>query len=47
VHLEITLAADATERDEEGLRRIAKTCPVSRSLHPDIDQDVQLVFRRA
>ena len=41
------LAADATERQEEGLRRIANTCPVSRSLHPDIDQDVHLTFLRA
>jgi putative redox protein len=47
VHLTLTLAADATERQEEGLRRIANTCPVSRSLHPDIDQDVHLTFLRA
>jgi organic hydroperoxide reductase OsmC/OhrA len=46
VHLTLTLATDATERQEEGLRRIANTCPVSRSLHPDIDQDVHLVVQR-
>lgn len=33
-----------TERQREGLQRIMKTCPVSKSLHPDIEQDVSLVW---
>jgi putative redox protein len=40
----MTLSGEATERHREGLTRIAHTCPVARSLHPDIVQDVQIVF---
>lgn len=46
VDLVVTLAQDATERQIEGLRRIASTCPVSRSLHPDIEQRVRLSIER-
>lgn len=44
VHLKITLAESADERAREGLLRIVKTCPVARSLHPDIIQAVQVEF---
>ena len=40
--INITLPASATERMQEGLKRVAHTCPVSKSLHPDIEQDVQI-----
>lgn len=46
VDLSVTLAQDATERQMEGLQRIASTCPVSRSLHPDIEQRVRLSIER-
>jgi len=46
VELVVTLAHDATERQIEGLRRIASTCPVSRSLHPDIEQKVSVIIER-
>lgn len=46
VDLLVTLALDATERQMEGLQRIASTCPVSRSLHPDIEQRVRLSIER-
>ena len=46
VDLIVTLAHDATERQIEGLRRIASTCPVSRSLHPDIEQKVSVIIER-
>jgi len=42
--IRIKLAPEATERQIEGLRRIAHTCPVAKSLHPDIEQDVQISF---
>ena len=42
IELVVTLAQDATERQIEGLRRIASTCPVSRSLHPDVEQKVSV-----
>lgn len=40
----ISLGDDANERQMEGLRRIANTCPVSKSLHPDIHQNVTIIF---
>lgn len=46
VHLTLTLAKEASERDAEGLRRIVRTCPVSRSLHPDVAQDVSVTILR-
>ena len=42
--IKIKLEPEATERQMEGLRRIAHTCPVAKSLHPDIVQDVQISF---
>lgn len=44
VHLKISLAESADERAREGLLRIVKTCPVARSLHPDIIQAVKVEF---
>lgn len=42
--IRIKLGSNCTERNKEGLRRVVHTCPVSKSLHPDIEQDVQLVW---
>ncbi len=42
--IEITLSGEANERQREGLSRIAHTCPVAKSLHPDIVQEVQITF---
>ena len=42
--IKIKLAPEATERQTEGLRRIAHMCPVAKSLHPDIEQEVQISF---
>jgi hypothetical protein len=33
-----------SDRDREGLIRVAHTCPVARSLHPDIVQEVYFLF---
>lgn len=43
-NIEVTLRPDATERQKEGLMRITHKCPVSKSLHPDIEQEVNLTF---
>ena len=40
--INITLPSTATDRMQEGLKRVAHTCPVSKSLHPEIEQDVQI-----
>lgn len=42
--IKIKVADSATDRDLEGLERIVKTCPVSRSLHPDIEQNIELLW---
>lgn len=42
--IKIKLQPEATERQMEGLRRIAHTCPVAKSLHPNIEQEVQISF---
>lgn len=46
--IEIKLTIKLKEMDDqhakEGLMRIVKTCPVARSLHPDIEQDVTVAF---
>lgn len=44
--IKIKLQPEATERQMEGLRRIAHTCPVAKSLHPDIEQEVQISFEQ-
>ena len=43
-NIKIKVADSATERDREGLERIVKTCPVSRSLHPEIEQNIELLW---
>ena len=44
IDLRIELGADATDRNQEGLSRIVNSCPVSKSLHPDIEQEVTIDF---
>jgi uncharacterized OsmC-like protein len=44
VDIKIKLAETHDEHAREGLLRIVKTCPVARSLHPDIIQDVRVEF---
>lgn len=42
--MEINLQEKDDEHAREGVSRIVKTCPVARSLHPEIVQDVSLAF---
>jgi uncharacterized OsmC-like protein len=44
IDLRIDLGASGTERNKEGLQRIVNSCPVSKSLHPDIEQEVLVEF---
>lgn len=44
IQLTIVLKEFDDEHAREGLLRIVKTCPVARSLHPDIEQDVTVAF---
>ncbi len=42
--IRIKVGDSATDRDKEGLQRIIKSCPVSKSLHPDIEQNIELFW---
>ena len=46
--IEMEMEIHLREKDDmharEALLRIVKTCPVARSLHPDIEQNVQVKF---
>ena len=42
ITLRLNVAVDAPM--EALLRRVAHTCPVARSLHPDVEQDVTMTF---
>lgn len=42
--IHIKVSQNASERDKEGLQRIVKSCPVSKSLHPDIEQNIELFW---
>lgn len=44
ISLQINLQEKSDEHAREALLRIVKTCPVARSLHPDIVQDVTVEF---
>lgn len=43
-HIQIKLNADAPDKAKQSLERIVHLCPVARSLHPDIVQDVHVTF---
>jgi putative redox protein len=45
VIMELELRETDDEHAREGLLRVVKTCPVSRSLHPDVNQDVTVSFK--
>jgi uncharacterized OsmC-like protein len=41
-NIRIQLGENGTDRQREGLERVVKSCPVSRSLHPEIEQSVMI-----
>ena len=41
-NIRIQLGENGTERQREGLERVVKSSPVSRSLHPEIEQSVMI-----
>lgn len=43
-HIHINLPTGLPENIQEILIRVANTCPVARSLHPDIEKDLQITF---
>jgi uncharacterized OsmC-like protein len=46
IHIVMTITDENyTEREKEILKNAALTCPVAKSLHPDIEQKVEFVFQ--
>jgi len=43
-HIHVELPAGLPENIQEIMIRVANTCPVARSLHPDIEKDLQITF---
>lgn len=46
VELEICTSEEMDEHQRTALTRVARTCPVALSLHPDIEQDIRIKFRK-
>ena len=44
IDVELTLEGDLSEKDKVILTEAALQCPVAKSLHPDVNQNVQIVF---
>ena len=44
VQIHVRLGEGVSDRSREALRRVAHTCPVARSLHPAIEQRVEITF---
>jgi uncharacterized OsmC-like protein len=43
-HIHVELPAGLPENIQEIMIRVANTCPVARSLHPDIEKDLKITF---
>jgi uncharacterized OsmC-like protein len=43
-HIHVELPAGLPENIQEIMIRVANTCPVARSLHPDIEKDLMITF---
>lgn len=43
-YIHVELPAGLPENIQEILIRVANTCPVAKSLHPDIEKDLQITF---
>ena len=44
IEIDMPKNIDYTEDQEKFLRKVAQTCPVGRSLHPDLEQEISLNF---
>ena len=42
----VEVSGDATDHDLTALERVARACPVAKSLHPDLMQNLTFQFRR-
>lgn len=44
VHIAMKISGTLSQRDKTVLENAAKTCPVARSLHPDIKQEISFEY---
>ncbi len=44
IGVRIYFAQSHTEKEQETLRRVAATCPVKNSLHPEMLKEIELIF---
>ena len=44
IHIELRFPRDYKEHDRVLIERTARTCPVAKSLHPDLIQDIQFIY---
>lgn len=44
--MEITMPPGLTEDQKKKLEKVAHTCPVHQSLHPDIEQDIKFIYEK-
>ena len=44
IHLDINIRGTLTEKQREMLIKAAKHCPVSKSIHPDIKENISFHF---
>jgi uncharacterized OsmC-like protein len=46
IHIELRFPRDYKEHDRVLIERTARTCPVAKSLHPDLLQNIQFIYAR-
>lgn len=44
IHVQLRFPRDYKEHDRVLIERTARTCPVAKSLHPDLIQDIQFMY---
>lgn len=44
IHIQLRFPRDYKEHDRVLIERTARTCPVAKSLHPDLIQDIQFIY---
>ena len=47
IEFEVVVSSSASDQDLDVLERVGRACPVAKSLHPDVDQNLTFAFRRA
>ena len=46
IAFEMEVSSEASDQDLAVLERVARACPVAKSLHPDLEQNLSFAFTR-